>query len=175
MILTTLIILILVGCFLNGHRKGLIMMALYTGTYIVSWLAARTVASSLGSWLGNLLPNVSDGVSYSSEILSRVDTSTFFSNGVAFLIVFTVVSVVCHWGIRQLRWIKRVPIIGTVDKLAGGILSLAIGYVIIFLVLAITQLWPAEWWQLQIANSGLARLIINQTPILARMLLQAIG
>ncbi|KRM26964.1 MULTISPECIES: CvpA family protein [Limosilactobacillus] len=175
MILTTLIILILIGCFINGHRKGLIMMVLYTGAYIVSWLAAKTVAPLLGTWLSHLLPNVTDEASYSSAILSAVDTSAFFSRGIAFLLVFTAVSIICHWGIRQLRWIKRVPVIGTVDRLAGGALSLVIGYIIIFLVLVVTQLWPAGWWQMQIANSGLARLIINQTPVLAHLLLQTIG
>ena len=34
MILTTLIILILIGCFINGHRRGLLMMVLYTGTFV---------------------------------------------------------------------------------------------------------------------------------------------
>ena len=65
--------------------------------------------------------------------------------------------------------------IGTVDRLAGGVLSLLVGYVIIFLVLLVLQLWPAEWWQLQLANSGLARLIIDQTPALAHLVLQTLG
>lgn len=175
MVLTTLIILILVGCFINGHRRGLIMMALYTGTYFVSWLVARMGAPLVGNVLSGLLPNVSDGASYSGRLLAAVDLNSFFSRGIAFLLIFTVVSALCHWGIRQLRWIKRVPIIGTVDRLAGGVLSLVVGYVIIFLVLVVTQLWPAEWWQLQIANSGLAQLIIEQTPVLAHLVLHTIG
>ena len=34
MVLTTVIILILVGCFLNGRRRGLLMMVLYAATYL---------------------------------------------------------------------------------------------------------------------------------------------
>lgn len=175
MVLTTLIILILVGCFINGHRRGLIMMALYTGTYLVSWVIARTVAPLLARGLTNLLPDVATGSSYSGHLLAAVNLNDFFSRGLAFLVLFTVVSMACHWGIRQLRWIKRVPIIGTADRLAGGVLSFVIGYVIIFLILIVLQLWPAEWWQLQMANSGLARWIIDQTPLLAHLVLQTLA
>lgn len=175
MVLTTLIILILVGCFINGHRRGLIMMALYSATYFVSWLIARVAAPVVANWLVNLLPNVADNASYSGRLLAAVDLNDFFSRGIAFIVVFSLASFLCHWIVRQFRWVKRVPIIGTADRWLGGALSFLIGYVIIFLVLIITQLWPAEWWQMQIANSGLARLIINQTPILAQLVLHAIG
>ena len=175
MVLTTLIILILVGCFINGHHRGLLMMALYTGAYIVSWLVARAMAPLLVQGLARLLPDVTTNSSYSGQVLSAVNLNAFFSRGLAFLLLFTVVSALCHWGIRQLRWVKRVPVIGTVDRLAGGVLSLLVGYVIIFLVLLVLQLWPAEWWQLQLANSGLARLIIDQMPALAHLVLQTLG
>lgn len=171
MVLTTLIILILIGCFINGHRKGLLMMALYTGTYIVSWLIARSTAPRVGTLFSNFLPDVSQSAGYSSVILQAANNNTFFYNGVAFLVVFIVVAFLCHWGINKLRWIKRVPIIGTLDQLAGGLLSLVIGYVVIFVVLVVLQLWPAGWWQTQMASSGLAQLIINQTPGLAQMVL----
>lgn len=175
MVLTTLIILILVGCFINGHRRGLIMMALYSATYLLSWLVARLAAPVVGNWLASLLPNVADNASYSGRLLAAVDLNDFFSRGIAFLIVFTIASFVCHWGVRQLRWVKKLPIIGTVDRWLGGALSFLVGYVIIYLVLVVTQLWPAEWWQMQIANSDLGRLIIEQTPILAQLVLHAIG
>ena len=164
MILTTLIILILIGCFINGHRRGLLMMALYTGTYLVSWLVAKWGARAIGGGLSSLLPDVSQSAAYSTTILRAVNNNTFFYNGIAFLAIFTLVSALCHWGIGKLRWIKRLPIIGTFDRLAGGILSLVIGYVIIYVALVILQLWPAGWWQLQLANSGLAHDQSNTGP-----------
>ena len=146
MILTTLIILILIGCFINGHRRGLLMMALYTGTYLVSWMT----------------------------VLKAVDNNAFFYNGIAFLVIFTLVSTLCHWGIGKLRWIKRLPIIGTFDRLAGGILFLIIGYVVIYVALVVLQLWPDGWWQMQLANSGLAQFMINQTPALAQLVINTL-
>lgn len=174
MVLTTVIILILVGCFINGRRRGLLMMILYAATYLVSWLVAKMAAPLVGSWLANLLPNVTNGSSYSGQLLATVNLDHFFSNGVAFMLIFAIVAFLCHWLIRQLNWVRRLPIIGMLDKLAGGVLSLLIGYVILFVILVVMQLWPAEWWQMEIANSGLARFIIDQTPILAQLVLQTI-
>lgn len=174
MILTTLIILILIGCFINGHRRGLLMMALYTGTYLVSWMIAKWGARALGGGLSSLLPDVSQSAAYSTTVLKAVDNNAFFYNGIAFLVIFTLVSTLCHWGIGKLRWIKRLPIIGTFDRLAGGILFLIIGYVVIYVALVVLQLWPDGWWQMQLANSGLAQFMINQTPALAQLVINTL-
>ena len=174
MVLTTVIILIFVGCFINGRRRGLLRMVLNAATYIVSWLVAKLAAPLVGSWLTRLLPNVSNGSSYSGQLLATVDLDHFFSNGIAFMLIFVIVAFLGHWLVRQLNWVRRLPVIGTLDGLVGGVLSLLIGYVIVFVILIVTQLWPAEWWQMELANSGLARLIIDQTPLLAQLVLQTI-
>ncbi|MCH3922438.1 CvpA family protein [Limosilactobacillus sp.] len=175
MILTTFIILVLIGCFINGRRRGLLMMVLYAGTYLVSWLVARWGATALGTGLGHLLPDVSQSATYSSAILKTVNNNDFFYRGIAFMIIFTLVAWLCHWAIHKLRWIKRLPVIGTFDALAGGLLSLVIGYIILYVALVILQLWPAGWWQLQLANSGLAQFMINQTPGLAQIVLDTLN
>lgn len=174
MILTTLIILILIGCFLHGHRRGLLTMILMLGTYLVSWLVARSGAQIIGSWLKSFLPDIGTQATFSAHLLSDINNSLFFYNGLAFMLIFTIVSILCHWVIRRLNWIKRLPVIGTVDQVAGGLLSFLIGYAIIYLVLIVMQLWPAGWWQMQIANSELARLIINQTPGMAHLVINTL-
>lgn len=174
MILTTFIILILIGCFVNGHRRGLLTMVLMLGTYIIAWLVARQGTQFVGSWLKSLLPSIGDEATFSANLLADVNSNLFFYNGIAFMIIFTIVSILCHWGIRQLNWIKKIPVIGTLDKLAGGVISFLIGYLIIFVVLIVMQLWPAGWWQMQMATSELAQLIINQTPGLAHLMIDTL-
>lgn len=174
MVLTTFIILILMGCFINGHRRGLMTMVLMLGTYVVAWLVARQGTQLVGGWLKAFLPRIGTEATFSANILANVNNNLFFYNGIAFMIIFSVVSILCHWGIRQLNWLKRVPVVGTVDKWAGGILSFMIGYLIIYVVLLVMQLWPAEWWQMQMANSELARLIINQTPGMAHLVIETL-
>lgn len=174
MVLTTFIILILIGCFTNGHRRGLFTMILMLGTYIIAWLVARQGTQLIGGWLKSMLPDIGTSATFSDNLLSNVNSSLFFYNGIAFMIIFTVVSILCHWGIRQLNWIKKIPVIGTVDKLAGGVISFLIGYMIIYVVLLIMQLFPAGWWQMQMANSELARFMINQTPGIAHLVINTL-
>lgn len=174
MVLTTLIILVLIGCFINGHRRGLLTMILYVGTYVVSWLVARWGSGMVGTGLGHLLPDVSRNAVYSNAILRTVNNNDFFYHGVAFLVIFTLVTWLGHWIIGRLRWLKRLPIIGTFDRLMGGLLSLVVGYIIIYVALMVLQLWPVSWWQLQVANSGLAQFMISQTPGLAQLVLDTL-
>lgn len=174
MVLTTFIILILVGCFISGHRRGLLMMIFYVGTYLISWLVARWGSEIIGSYLGHLLPDVSRDATYSNVILRTVNNNDFFYRGVAFLVIFMIVTWLGHWVIGRLRWLQALPIIGTFDRLMGGILSLVVGYIIVYVALVILQLWPVSWWQLQVANSGLAQFMINQTPGLARLVLDTL-
>ncbi|WP_076461225.1 CvpA family protein [Limosilactobacillus caccae] len=174
MVLTTFIILILLGCFINGRRRGLLAMVLMLGTYIIAWLVARQGTQLVGSWLKSFLPPIGESATFSANLLNNINSNLFFYNGVAFMVIFTAVSIICHWGIRQLNWIRHLPIIGTVDQLVGGLISFLIGYVIIYVVLIVMQLWPGEWWQLQIANSGLARFIITQTPGMAQLVIHTL-
>lgn len=174
MVLTTFIILILLGCFINGRRRGLLAMVLMLGTYIIAWLVARQGTQLVGSWLKSFLPPIGESATFSANLLNNINSNLFFYNGVAFMVIFTAVSIICHWGIRQLNWIRHLPIIGTVDQLVGGLISFLIGYVIIYVVLIVMQLWPGEWWQLQIANSGLASFIITQTPGMAQLVIHTL-
>lgn len=174
MVLTTFIILILIGCFINGHRRGLLAMVLMLATYIISWIVAKQGTQLVGGWLKSFFPTIGTEATFSDNLLANINNNLFFYNGIAFMIIFTVVSILCHWGIRQLNWIKRIPIIGSVDRIVGGLLSFLIGYVIIYVVLIIMQLWAAGWWQMQMANSELARFIINQTPGIARLVINTL-
>jgi hypothetical protein len=75
----------------------------------------------LVGWLKSLLPSIGTPATFSESLLANVNSNLFFYNGIAFMIIFTIVSILCHWGIRQLNWIKRIPVVGTVDKIAGGL------------------------------------------------------
>ncbi len=119
MILTTFIILILMGCFINGHRRGLLTMTLMLGTYIVAWIVARQGAQLIGSWLKLLLPSIGTPATFSESLLANVNSN-------------------------------------------------------LFVVLLIMQLFPAGWWQMQIANSELARFMINQTPGIAHLVIDTL-
>lgn len=81
------------------------------------------------------------------------------------MIIFYGVTWFSRWLLRRLRFLKKVPVVGTVNGWAGGILDVICGYLIIFMFLMIFQMWPNAWWQDQLAQSGLAQWMITETPI----------
>lgn len=70
-----------------------------------------------------------------------------------------------------MKWLNRLPVVGTMNGLAGGVLDLLLGYFIIFAGLLILQLLPFPWWQDQLAASGLAQWMMTQTPGLTHLVI----
>lgn len=174
MILTSIILIILIGCWVNGSNRGLLATLISTGTYIVSWLVAKLGAHLLGSLFVNLLPRLSPEMAQNSittTLLDTVNPTAFFYNGIAFMLIFSVISFLGHWLLKRLNWLNKLPVVGTVNRVGGGILDVLFGYLIIFIFLMIFQLFPGQWWQEQLSQSGIAQLIIKDTPGMAQMVL----
>ena len=171
MIINLIILLILLGCWINGRKRGLIALVISTITYFIGWVVARLGAKSLGMILSNILPSIGNqdvpatGGSVSGVL--TVSSNQFFYNGIAFIIIFYGITFFSRWLLKRVNFLKKVPVLGTLNGWAGGLLDVLLGYLIIFMVLIIFQMWAAVWWQDQLANSGLAQWIILKTPILA--------
>lgn len=171
MILTTVIILLLLASFGLGHRRGLFTMIANVAIYVVAWLGAQWVSSPIGNWLANLLPATHGSTPLSGDQLADLDLTQFFYHGLAQLVLFIVLLIILRTILQKLGWIKHLPILGTVDRLAGGIVAVLYCYLIILAVLLIGQLWTNGWWQAQLANSELAQWMVSQTPIISEQMI----
>lgn len=174
MILTTILILLLIGAIVHGYHRGLLQMVLTIATYVVSWLVASAVARLIGSGLGSFLPTIGSRATYSSTVLNSVNNDLFFYHGLIFIIAFIIVNLLGHWLIHRLDWLTKLPLLGTFDRLIGAGLSVIVTYIIIYACLLVLQLLPAGWWQMQLANSELAQVIITKTPVLAQLVIDTI-
>ena len=172
MFLSMGILLILLGCWINGSKKGLVAMVISTATYFLGWVLARIGAKYLGIILSTILPSIggNEPPATGSSIFNTLTISNnqFFYNGIGFLIIFYGTAFISRWLLKRVRFLKKVPIVGTINGIAGGALDIVIGYLIIFMLLMVLQMWPGSWWQNQLATSGLAQWIITSTPGLAR-------
>lgn len=177
MILTTVILVLLIGCWVNGTNRGLLGMLISTCTYLISWLAAKVGARFLGGALAEFLPQIGSNTtgSVSGSLLSSIDPTSFFYNGLAFMIIFSMISFFGHWLLKRTNWLNRLPVLGSANRWAGGALDVLVGYLIIFMFLMIFQLFPSQWWQDQLAQSGIAQLMIRDTPGMAKAALQLLG
>lgn len=158
-----------------GYRNGLLSMIISALTLVVSYLGAKFLAPTVGDWLISFLPEISHETAISGEALASLNLSQFFYRGIAFTVCFAILTVVVRLILRRLKWFGRLPVFGTLDRWLGAVLNFVICYVIIFILLVIFQLSPAGWWQVQLANSEIAQLIIKKTPFLTQTLISFLG
>ena len=175
MSLSIIIIILLLAGFAAGHRQGLVKMLLRIVTFAAAWICARLAARPLGALIAGVLPSIGHSGGYLTNPAHLTDTTSFFYNGIAFTIAFAIVSTLGWWFIRRMGWVRRVPVLGTINAIAGGVVTLVLVYLLIGWCLMILQYWPGRWIQLQMAQSGLARAIINETPYLSQTIISWIG
>ena len=88
MILTAIIIIILMGCWIHGRRMGLIGLVITTVAYFLAWLMTRLGARFVGAALAGILPSITDSTNSTVTSLLKTSTSEFFYSGVSFMLIF---------------------------------------------------------------------------------------
>ncbi|MGX7350582.1 colicin V production family protein [Enterococcus canis] len=169
--LTILIILVLVVGFYSGVRRGLALQLVYTGGYLLSYLAAKTFYLDLAPKLELYVPYPSATpdtklVFFDQTITLELDQA--FYAAVAFLLILFIGWLLTRFVGILVRGLMYMPILKQMNGLAGGILSFAVVYIGLFLLLSILSLIPMDMIQHQFAQSGLARFIVEHTPIFTK-------
>ena len=114
----------------RGYTRGVLRMVYSLAAWIVM-LAASTMAA----------PYVRD------HILSQTGIEPVILNGMtglSFFIVFFLLGIVAYIVRHIIRKIERVPVIGTVNRIAGFAVGFIKGMVIVWLLLALTSLFAAS-------------------------------
>lgn len=167
MILTIAIIILLILSFWRGQHRGLLKMILNLVTYVIAIAVAGNFAARLGDVFSGWFPTVDTVSQTSGSALNSSNGNQFLYNGIAFIILFLLTMLLCHWLINRLNLITKVPVIHQVNAVLGGVINLVICYVVIFFALTIFQVVPSDWWQQQLTSSNLANWMINNTPLLS--------
>lgn len=175
MILSTAILIIFVAGIVHGWHRGLLAMVVSLGIYLLTLVVARATAPVVGGMLAAGRPELGSPTSFTSALLAHTNATIFFYNGLAFTVIFVVVSCLLHWAARQLNWLRRLPILGGINSFAGAIMAGIITYLMVYVLLLIFQLWPNGWWQYQFSQSEVAQWVVNNTPQLASLLVSWLG
>ncbi|MFV0561039.1 MAG: CvpA family protein [Enterococcus sp.] len=170
---TIIILLLLLHAFFSGARRGFTLQVVYTVGYVISFIVARMYYQTLAAHLELYIPY--PAVTPDTELVFFGQTISFsldqaFYAGVAFLMILFV-----GWLLTRLigvfaHGLTFVPILHQLDWVAGGLLSLVVMYVGIFLILVLLSMIPADFVQNQLRNSGISRFIIENTPILTKQI-----
>lgn len=167
------IIIILVINFYGGARRGLVLQIVMTGGYLLSYIVARLYYLKLGAHLELFIPYPSATENSQFAFFDHalgLELDKAFYNAVAFMLILFIGWLVTRFIGRLLNSLTFFPIIKQANYLGGGILSVLVAYIAIFLILYVLAMIPMDTIQEMLKNSSLAQFIVKHTPILSNQI-----
>ncbi len=79
-------------------------------------------------------------------------------NIIAFLVIFAVVSFVLYVVTKKLKLVNRIPLIGPINALSGGLFGTLKGILLVFLVVGLLSLIKTEFWMNALESSAIVSL-----------------
>ncbi|MFK4565804.1 CvpA family protein [Enterococcus sp. UD-01] len=171
--LTLFILLLFAIAFYTGARRGLILQVLYTFGYLCSYLVAKSYYKNLASHLELYIPYPSPTAETKLVFFDQnitLDLDQAFYGAVAFLFILALGWLIVRLLAVFARGLVFVPVLKEANWLIGGLMSLLVVYVGVFLVLTMLSMLPVDAVQNQFKNSGLARFIIEDTPVFSKQI-----
>lgn len=171
--ISILILVVLAWTFYIGYSRGLILQAFYSASSILAMIVAAQFYRGLANTLSLWVPYSSaiEGATtyfFPSSQLFQLDQ--VFYAGLAYLIIYNIVySIARFFGIFVHLVPRRI-----FDRLGGnivaGILAAGVALFVIEMALMVLSTIPMSQIQEPLNSSGLARFIINNTPITSNIL-----
>ncbi len=169
--LDIILIVLLIGGFLIGLRRGLVLQLIHLTGFIISiviaFLFSNDLAPHLRLWIP--YPNLGDGT---GTLLSVLNVEDIYYRGIAFAILFFGTKIALHILGSMLDFLADLPILRTINGWLGGVLGFLEIYLIVFIVLYIAAIVPNESLQGAFNNSFVAQAIIKHTPFFSAQLQQ---
>lgn len=162
-----LIILLIFG-FLMGLKRGFILQAFHLIGFIVAFSVAalyyNSIAEKLSLWIP--YPELSDEGAWAAFLQSSSMENAFY-NAIAFAIIFFAVKIILQIIASMLDFVASLPILRSLNKIAGAFLGFIEVYLILFVILFILALTPMANIQGWINDSSIGLFIIEHTPYLS--------
>ncbi|GAK09729.1 MULTISPECIES: CvpA family protein [Geomicrobium] len=165
--LSLLLLLLLITNFFIGLRRGFILqlfhLVSFFGSLIVAYLFYQDIAEYLRLWLP--YPQFLDNPD--NMLISAFNFEAVYYNGISFALLFFATRILLHILASMLDFVSHLPILRSINRLLGAVLGFIEAYLLIFVLLIVAALLPVDAIQEAIANSSIARLMIEQTPFLS--------
>ena len=136
---------------------------------MLSFIAAQNFYKPLASHLELYIPypavTPTSKLAFFDQVFAFHLDEAFYA-GTAFLIILLIGWLLTRFVGVFVHGLTYVPILRQVDWIAGGILSLIMAYVTIFLILQLLAFVPLDVVQNQFGEHSFARFIVERTPFL---------
>lgn len=168
-VVSWIIIGLLILSMIHGYRLGLIRSLTMLVGRVVVYIFALLLAHRLGEWLYNIFVNGLSAHWTATQIPENAvnQPGEFLASGIAFTIMVVIGMTIVKSIERSLRFINKIPVLSTINRIGGLIVFGLVVYVEIFFVLQLTQTLDVTWYTENMVNSSLAQSILNDTPYLS--------
>ncbi|MGO4888644.1 CvpA family protein [Anaerobacillus sp. MEB173] len=166
-----ILLLILVGSFFIGLRRGFVLQLFHFLGFIASFVVAYMYFDDLAPHIRLWIPYPQlPSDSTVTMVAEMLNLESVYYSGIAFAILFIVTKIVMQIIGSMFDFLAHMPILRIVNGWLGGALGFIETYLVMFLLLHIAALIPLEFIQEHLHQSTLAKLIIDHTPILSDLL-----
>lgn len=164
MTVSLIVIFLLIVSFFNGYRKGLVLTLLRIVGFIAIYLFAKVLTNPVTIWLGERFPKIME--TDKTSITNHLQTN--FYSMIVFAALFVVGGILIRGIIRVINSVTKLPVIHQVNSLIGGVLSVILMFVFIFIGLIILSAWPNQKVNEAVLESTVAQKILTDTPTMAK-------
>lgn len=159
-----ILLIVLIGGFLIGLKRGLILQLVHLTGFIVSFLVAYFYFGELAPHLKLWIPYPSLSDSSSNIVLSMLNVEDIYYRGIAFAILFFGTKLAMQILGSMLDFLADLPLLRTVNRWAGGALGFIEIYLVVFLFLFIAAIVPIDSLQTALHKSFIAQGMVKHTP-----------
>jgi len=162
-----ILVLLLAGLFV-GAKRGLIVQLIHMTGFIIALFVAYTYYKPLAEKFVLWIPYPAvDSDSTLTIAIDRLDLDQTFYQLIAFALIFFIIKFTLQLVASMFDFLKYLPVLGFVSKIAGAILGFIEFYIILFIVLYVLALLPIAPFQNLMTNSILANYLLEHTPFLS--------
>lgn len=163
--LTLIILLVLIGGFFIGLRRGLVYQIVHLTGFIVALIVAYLYFDDIAPRLRLWIPYPGHADSHLAFFSNALSLEDVYYRAIAFAILFFGTKILWHILGSMLDFLADLPLLRIVNRWLGGAFGFIEVYLIIFLFLYFAAVIPVDAIQHAVSNSVLAQAMVQHTPV----------
>lgn len=168
-LLDIVVLLLLAGAVLNGLRRGFVLQIASLIGFVLALVIAFRFSADLANGLGEVVPvSASDGETPSW--LSFLPLDAVLYRVIAFVLLFFGTKFLFRLIAGMLHHVVKLPVLNTVNRLAGVFLALVQIGIILVIAINVLQFIPGPKMQSLLQESWFATWVTSTTPALTSWL-----
>jgi uncharacterized membrane protein required for colicin V production len=164
--LDLILLVLLIGGFIVGIRRGLILQVVHLTGFIAAFVIAYLYFDKLAPKLKLWIPYPTTSIEPTLTLfMDALNLETAYYNAIAFAILFFGTKIVVQIIGSMLDFLADLPFLRTINRWSGGALGFVEVYLVVFIFLYIAALVPVQYIQTSIEDSFMAKTIVENTPV----------